>query len=538
MNKCKNSFLIFVFSFFLVGITAAPAFAVEPELEDYNALLFAGQDEEVGGIHVWSDTDNIFVKYETIDDWCLTETHLQLAGSKEAFPYAGGKVKNVVPGQFEYSEIHECITEYTYEIPRDAETGTNFVIGAHAVVKYTDPSCYESANMYGILRNTGDVYSIDALNGTSTLLFEMPTPPGANNASPNGLAFNSSNGYLYYTDYQLGTANDTLYFWDGTTQHVAGQITGSVANADFFNGKYYYIPTNTDDLYEVVFYDEGAIAESGNTKLDDIADNSHGWTFDGDIAIKDGVLYGWGKDSHGFEFFTYNLASKDFAILKPEFQQSLQLSFGSDGILYGHRAGTGGYFYQVDLVTGEVEQVPTSPDPSNQYTDTASGEICIPETYTETAWGATEPGVSRFNEKGNWATYFNYAITQYRLVQTLKVYPNGIPVNSDILASDKNYQIRVLGTFTYNAANDWADAEWYWLNGGQVKGDSEGSKPYVLDVSIDGYSSNTDWGLYQDTHTYIKDWPGNDQPVSFSIYDSVYGDNKGFLTIEIYEVLF
>jgi len=249
------------------------------------------------------------------------------------------------------------------------------VVFMHGVDFMSGYSYYGKGVVYGILRDTGDVYEIDILAGTSSLLFEMPTPPGANSASPNGLAFDAENGRIYYVDYNLGTTPDTLYFWDGITQHVAGQIAqGTVACADFYDGKYYYIPSGTDDLRAISFNPDGTIAT--DVKIDDISDNVHSWNFNGDIAVRDGMVYGWGLcgvSGHGYEFFTYDLGSGIFWFVKPSYQQSLQLAFGSDGVLYGHRAGTGGYFYAIDTSDASVTLVEPTPDPANQYTDIASG---------------------------------------------------------------------------------------------------------------------------------------------------------------------
>ena len=240
--------------------------------------------------------------------------------------------------------------------------------------------------VYGIERYTGDVYGVNVLTGESWLEFVMPTPPGANSASPNGLGYDSMTGRFYYTDYGLGTTPDTLYFWDGAQYNVGQIAAGTVAAADIDDGKYYYIPSGTDDLYEIIFNTNGT--KYSDLKLGDIANNLHGWTFDGDIAVQDGILYGWGKDSHGFEYFTYNLETPSFNLIKPTYQQSLQLAFGSDGVLYGHRAGTGGYFYAIDTTNGNVALVGVAPNPARQYTDCASGprepEI-LPLEVTKTA---------------------------------------------------------------------------------------------------------------------------------------------------------
>ncbi len=60
--------------------------------------------------------------------------------------------------------------------------------------------------------------------------------------------------------------------------------------------------------------------------------------------------------------------------------------------------------------------------------------------------------------------------------------------------------------------------------------------PYVLDVSIDGYSVNTDWGDYSEDHIYSIPFTGTGSPICFSIYDSFNGDNNGSLTVDIYLV--
>jgi hypothetical protein len=229
----------------------------------------------------------------------------------------------------------------------------------------------DSAVLYGIERHTGDVYRVDVLNCTSSLEFTMDPPPPEGSAKPNGLAYDEFTGRFYYCDYQ---PTSTLYFWDGS-EHVAGSITSSdrsgVANGDFYNGKYYYIDGKTDNLYEVTLDVNGYITSI--LDLGDIAGGAHAWTFDGDIAVQDGVVYGWGKCvTHGeFEFFTYNLGTEVFNVFTPNYQESLQLAFGTDGTLYGHRSGGSGDIYEISTLNGEV----TGPicSPGVLFTDCASG---------------------------------------------------------------------------------------------------------------------------------------------------------------------
>lgn len=104
------------------------------------------------------------------------------------------------------------------------------------------------------------------------------------------------------------------------------------------------------------------------------------------------------------------------------------------------------------------------------------------------------------------------------------------------LESGQEYRLEASGTYTYNNAGDWADAEWDLKSGEIVKGDTEGLVPYVLDISINGYSINTDWGVYNPEHIYSIPFTGTGSPICFSIYDSAYTDNNGSLTVEIYEV--
>ena len=121
-------------------------------------------------------------------------------------------------------------------------------------------------------------------------------------------------------------------------------------------------------------------------------------------------------------------------------------------------------------------------------------------------------------------------------VETITVPSDGSSVSSACsLESGATYLLEASGTFTYNSAGDWADAEWYLKNGVVVKGDTEGSKPYVLDISIDGYLINRDWGDYNALHVYTMLLDGTGSKIDFSIYDSYSGDNLGSLTVDIYK---
>lgn len=150
----------------------------------------------------------------------------------------------------------------------------------------------------------------------------------------------------------------------------------------------------------------------------------------------------------------------------------------------------------------------------------------------ETAWGKGDviPG-------NNWSMYFTKGYLKYKLVDTVSV-PSTSTAGVDssiILENGKEYKLYATGTFTYNSGSDWADAEWYLKNGEVVKGDTEGSKPYVLDVSVGDTMLNNDWGAYNSEHIYTMDYIGTGSKLHFSIYDSYSGDNFGSIEVKIFE---
>jgi len=410
------------------------------EAEPIPFPLYAGQDWLVGEVLVWNNGLELCVKYRLFDGsvgdpkdvvgdgWLLYETHWAVGVTESTEPaeidvsdIPQTKKGNPIPGQFPYGDDNlggvefdeECISFKVLgeEIEKEIGCNTNLVIAAHAVVGKDMGGCNEIGDVYGIERYSGEVYGVDVLTGETALIFTTVAPPKTN-VGPNGLAYDGENKRFYYCDY---TGTSTLYFWDGTQELVAGPLPyGNIAAADFDDGKYYFItgPPPSDDLYEVTFDANGYIASI--TKLADIADNEHGWNFSGDIAVKDGIVYGWGlcgKSGHGYEFFTYDLGSVVFAWNKTAYQQSLQLAFGLDGELYGHRSGNLGNFYVIDTTNGGVGS-PVCNTNNILFTDCASGAICEPIIETETAWGATEQGLIQFTGK-NWATYFTYTVQGY-----------------------------------------------------------------------------------------------------------------------------
>jgi len=97
--------------------------------------LVAGQNYTVGEVCVWNDADNLYVAYHiTQDGVCLTETHLHVATGMGEDTIPQTKKGNPIPGQFDYSQSHNCVTEYIYEVPLTWTCDESIQIAAHAVV--------------------------------------------------------------------------------------------------------------------------------------------------------------------------------------------------------------------------------------------------------------------------------------------------------------------------------------------------------------------------------------------------------------------
>jgi hypothetical protein len=124
----KKVFHLGVVLAFLLALVPAGASA-----EADSFPLYAGQNIEVGYVDVSNDTDLLYVQYVITDmDWCITKTHLHVAEDPGEIPQKNG---NPIPGKFDYSGEHECVTEALYEIPLIWDPG-DIVIAAHAVMEH------------------------------------------------------------------------------------------------------------------------------------------------------------------------------------------------------------------------------------------------------------------------------------------------------------------------------------------------------------------------------------------------------------------
>ena len=397
----------------------------------FEVNLCAAQEIPAGNVTVEQNGDILTVNYAAASGYEFNEIHVDVGcivdGDFVGIPV--NKQDQPKIGNFAYSvEYDEPVTMDSFDfnlcdIEAEGCSLDNLIVAAHAVV--TDVGyCEAKFSAYGVNRPAKKLYGLDLATPPSAVELFLTDTGTPDNSQPNGLAFDVAKGRLYYSSASKDDAPSTLWFWDGVAEANAGNLTGFVAGAEFYNGKYYYIENRTDDVRVVTLDDL-----TGNVESDVLL--WEGFTGDpdlnfrfGDIAIDaDGILYGNAQKLSGpgtntdtvlgVEFFTIDLADGTYTA-RGSFLNAggtRQLAFGSDGILYGHNAG-GGMFYVIDPTNGAETPIGAV---GLEFTDLASGELCVPPT--ETAWGGaceydgTTPGEGyRFVNRGSWATYFEYTV--------------------------------------------------------------------------------------------------------------------------------
>ena len=374
----------------------------DPEFDPTVVNLLAGQDLVVGTVEVWDDGVKLCVTYKLSEDaikdgWLIYETHwdagelgadipINKKGNPQVGLFSGGD--DNLGGVKSYSE---CKTFEELEIV----CGDELLVAAHAVVGQRDVSC--PAVMYGTSGVSGDydkIYKIDVNGLTATMLFNT-SPLNSHINGPNGNAYDPDNNWLYYSKY---ASPDSLYFYDFVTpvNNYAGPLPGGqVASGAWYNGEYYYIPQSSGNLYKTSFNVDGTIA--GTTLLHNTGINFGAF---GDIAItQDGLIYG-SSNMNPARFWSIDLMN-GYLYTEISVMPHMQLAFGSDGLLYGFDANDGN-FYWIDPLNGVRSLIGAVN--GLKFTDLASGPYAPCAPSSETAWAEG----TRFVEKGNWATYFNY----------------------------------------------------------------------------------------------------------------------------------
>jgi hypothetical protein len=174
----------------------------------------------VGDVLVWEDGGNLYAKYMTTGDWCITGTHLQVATSLDGIPQKNG---NPIPGKFEHKDAYAlapCVQATAPILLGNWSAGTSLYIAAHAVVVRPIDGCSETVWQIGDvevvnastgwLENYADEFNWGDPAGPTTagptLAEEQPafTDPFMVGTTPTSeFPFNSNDSRNYATDFDV-----------------------------------------------------------------------------------------------------------------------------------------------------------------------------------------------------------------------------------------------------------------------------------------------------------------------------------------------
>lgn len=555
-------FISFILSIMMLFAICIPTAAVDGETESHR-ILYAGQSIPVGFVDVTNDDTNIYVKYQLeAPGWLIVETHVQVGEVLTDFHLNKGGNPQV--GHFDYSINHDPgVVTWTEIVPlSDGPWSVNdkLMIATHAVIrkvtKAADPAVLlGTENIHpavGAVTMEARIWQVTT-TGVSTLIDNDLTPVRMNQTDNfNGNAYDVVNKRFYFSDYgkfggsyYLGPS--PLYFNDMAGNTLpAGILTGGASGGTFFEGAYYFISERSDDLWRVTFNADGTIATQ--TIIANIFNNSGKTLAFGDIDIRDeagvDVIYGSATElpSGVILFFRINLDGTNYQVIKSGGLYGAggtQISFGSDGVLYGVNARTPFDLFSIDTLTGDTSLIKVLPV---ALSDLASGPA-VPEDIveTETAWA----NGTRFNTSGNWAMYFTYTVVPRMVnVGTVHVLSNGTAAVSGVLENGVNYLLKASGTYTFApgfAPAGIADAKYNMRPSvGWVIGDTWAyPKTNWLQVMFENDPTGTVIGWtegFNEDHVYTKAITGTGLSLSFQIYDDYYGDNSGSIQVDIYRL--
>ena len=448
--------------------------------------LYAGQDIDVGTVSVWNDSINLYVEYITTGGWKMCETHLYVGKTNP-------QILTSAPGQFPYSEEHNpAVSTFTYTIPMNT-------IDSYGLSKKGKK--WVADNDLGI--DTGDIIYIAAHAEASD--GNILNNPGAETGDMSGWIFTDP---VRAIDLRNESTGDVFprsgdYFFDMTASPAGyAEMSQELSVAGYDGVSFIANCWIQTELYP----------DQGNAN---IIDNDYG-----ELVLTF-------KDVSNITVGTFTTGPIGNPVLAAGTTGYAQFSL-TGNIPSG--AVTVIYTLKGFLVGGSYVNV---------FYDDLSFEIW----QEETAWAEGE----RFSEQGNWATYITYDLAV--LIDEVTVSSDGtVSTSSFSLPVDAKYRLEVSGTYTYWSAQlpdaGIADAKYSLRPQGSfnpgpgpqwISGDDLPSPwTHYLELLVDGTPQA--WGDFNIAHTYSMDYTGTGVPVSlnFNILDNAYGDNSGYLTVEIY----
>ena len=100
------------------------------------AKLLSDLNENVGSVVVTNDMSNIYITYNSTDEWTLSQTHLYV-GDIALMPVGLDGTPDLA--NFPYTGSHNDVKTYTFQVPVSLiQPGTCGSIVAHTIVQKTD----------------------------------------------------------------------------------------------------------------------------------------------------------------------------------------------------------------------------------------------------------------------------------------------------------------------------------------------------------------------------------------------------------------
>lgn len=449
----------------------------DDEAEFKIADLMAGQDHDVGDLFIdpLAEDDTYLVTYKiTEPDWFLSEVHFEaISAGDDVFIYSNG---GLIPGKFTVKKSWDLADEvlvFSF-VYKAGDTVTDFsahaVVGQHAI--YEDKS-----HTLEIVSDTNTLFSTNGVDNwlPSIIAWDHPSWPQIAGAE------------WIWESYQVDAprTGDTIYFKRDFS--IVGVPTSAVLKITADNEFYATIngmpdPEFFNNSWAVVSdYDVLAHVKNGMNTLN-ITGTNWAWNTDSPTSNPGAIVY------------KLVVNSLETVLVTPSVYESVW----GEGIPVNQETG-GNWSMIIPIPEVDCLLVETLEVPSTNMTGIDSSVLkdgyhyCIEAsgTYKFASWSPGDAGMADAK--------FNCRSGSYIPALTGKTAEEDYHINSD-------------GTV--------------WING-QAFGYLLG-----LQVRIDGEYAMWN-GVYNEAHIYDKSLVGSGSAVNFAIYDNVYSDNSGFITVKI-----
>lgn len=412
-GRIGRIFLLLAAVAMIVAVLPLAAAAAHTEGAPFSVNLLAdGRADDgtppidVGDVEVWNDAHYLYVDYKITEaDWCLTKTALDVQLNSGDIPQT--KKNNPIPGKFEYSAVHDCVSEYGYMIPMTWDAGDPLFIAAHAnVVKGSAIGEHWAQNVLGFDQGT-------TKNGSAI---------GTERTDPENALFEKDAEYvggLYINFFSLGRDLVELVdrggwievdfdapIFNGPSNDLAGvEVTGGgsatspggypleSAKVEFsYNGSWYLgigeLTNNANDLQRTTFVEMPA-----------------GIPYADSVRITDTTP--WGPHSGGADGYDVD------AVMASQLVTDMETAWG-DGTGFGGKQWGMWFGYTVQAALVETILVPSdgSTVSSAALVDGSSYELRASGTYRFANWG--EAGIAdaqcSLRPPGVWYSFHSYSV--------------------------------------------------------------------------------------------------------------------------------